>query len=398
VLTENILILLGALLLASLALESLGRRTRLPRVTLLILFGFLIGPGGIGLIPVAVEQWYPLITDMALGMIGFLLGGKLTLHRLRRMGALVAWVSLLQVAVTYLVVAMGLSLIGVPLALSLLLAAIATATDPAATSDVIDEGHAEGKFTELLEGVVAIDDAWGLIVFSLTLVLVQIILGNGAGMSLLQLGLWELAGALLLGLVLGIPVAILASRLHDNRPVLVEALGAVLLCVGLAHWLEVSYLLACVALGCTIANVARHHQRSFHAIEDIEWPFVIVFFVLSGAMLSWNDLLEAGYVGLGYILLRIGGRLLGGRLAALPAWTRTLPLQWVGPAMLPQAGVDMAMAIVAVQAVPQFAVVLPVVIASTVVFELLGPVCTRITLIRVGELVDQNSSQVGPTN
>jgi Kef-type K+ transport system membrane component KefB len=389
VLTENILILLGALLLASLALESLGRRTRLPRVTLLILFGFLIGPGGIGLIPVAVEQWYPLITDMALGMIGFLLGGKLTLHRLRRMGALVAWVSLLQVAVTYLVVAMGLSLIGVPLALSLLLAAIATATDPAATSDVIDEGHAEGKFTELLQGVVAIDDAWGLIVFSLTLVLVQIILGNGAGMSLLQLGLWELAGALLLGLVLGIPVAILASRLHDNRPVLVEALGAVLLCVGLAHWLEVSYLLACVALGCTIANVARHHQRSFHAIEDIEWPFVIVFFVLSGAMLSWKDLLEAEYICLGYILLRIVGRLLGGRLAALPAWTRTMPLQWMGLAMLPQAGVAMAMAIVAVQAVPEFSVVLPVVIASTVLFELLGPVCTRIALIRVGELAKE---------
>jgi NhaP-type Na+/H+ or K+/H+ antiporter len=389
VLTENILILLGALLLASLALESLGRRTRLPRVTLLILFGFLIGPGGIGLIPVAVEQWYPLITDMALGMIGFLLGGKLTLHRLQRMGALVAWVSLLQVAVTYLVVAMGLSLIGVPLALSLLLAAIATATDPAATSDVIDEGHAEGKFTELLEGVVAIDDAWGLIVFSLTLVLVQIILGNGAGMALLQQGLWELAGALLLGLVLGIPVAILASRLHDNRPVLVEALGAVLLCVGLAHWLEVSYLLACVALGCTIANVARHHQRSFHAIEDIEWPFVIVFFVLSGAMLSWKDLLEAEYICLGYILLRIVGRLLGGRLAALPAWTRTMPLQWMGLAMLPQAGVAMAMAIVAVQAVPEFSVVLPVVIASTVLFELLGPVCTRIALIRVGELAKE---------
>jgi NhaP-type Na+/H+ or K+/H+ antiporter len=386
--TENahILIPLGALLLVSIALEALGRRTRLPRVTLLILFGFVAGPGGLGWIPESVEQWYPLIAEMALGMIGFLLGGHLTRHHMRRMGVLVTWVSLVQVAVTYIVVAVGLSIVGVPLALALILAAIATATDPAATSDVITEADASGDFTELLQGVVAIDDAWGLILFSLTLVAAQMLLGTGSGLPALQDGLWDLFGALILGVGLGLPVAVVTGRLRDNKPVLVEALGAVFLCVGLARWLDVSYLLACVSLGCTVANFARHHKRPFNAIEDIERPFVIIFFVLSGAMLGWQELQAIGWIGIGYILLRTLGRLLGGSLAALPAWAQDLPIRWSGLAMLPQAGVALAMAFAAVHAIPEFAMVLPIVIASTVFFELLGPISTRITLTRVGDV------------
>jgi NhaP-type Na+/H+ or K+/H+ antiporter len=323
---------------------------------------------------------------MALGMIGFLLGGHLTRRQMQRMGVLVTWVSLVQVAATYIVVAAGLAIVGVPLALALVLAAIATATDPAATSDVIIEANASGDFTELLQDVVAIDDAWGLIVFSLTLVAAQMLLGTGSGLPLLQHGLWDLSGALILGVGLGVPVALVTGRLRSNKPVLVEALGAVFLCVGLARWLDVSYLLACITLGCTVANMARHHKRPFNAIEDVEQPFVIIFFVLSGAMLAWQDLQSIGWIGIGYILLRTMGRLLGGSLAALPAWARALPIQWTGFAMLPQAGVALAMAIVAVHAIPEFAAVLPIVIASTVCFELLGPIGTRITLVRVGDV------------
>lgn len=384
--SAHILIPLGAVLLASLALDALGRRTKLPRVTLLILFGFLVGPGGLGWIPAAVERWYPLIADMALGMIGFLLGGHLTRLRLRRMGALAAWVSLVHVALTYLVVAVGLSIAGVALPLALILAAIATATDPAATEDVIQETGASGDFTEMLRGVVAIDDAWGLILFSFTLVAAQILQGGGDGLSFLLKGAWDVSGALLLGVGLGLPVALVTGRLHGNKPVMIEALGAVFLCVGVAHWMNVSYLLASVTLGVTVANFARHHARPFHAIEGIDRPFIIVFFVLSGAMLAWQDLQAVGWIGVAYVLLRSTGRLAGGPVAAQPAWAGTAAVRWSGLALLPQAGVALAMAVVAVHAFPSFAVVLPIVIASTVFFELLGPICTRITLKHLGEI------------
>ena len=376
------LLSVGLVLLASLGLEILSRKTRLPRVTLLLLFGVAVGPGALGLVPAGLLEWYPLVATAALGMIGFLLGGALTRAQLRKLGHLVAWVSLVQVVVTYAVVALGLFLMSVPLPLALLLAAIATATDPAATQDVIEENGVSGNFASLLQGVVAIDDAWGLIVFSLSLVVVQILLGGGEPLLILQHGFWELAGALMLGLLLGIPVAYTSGRLNDNRPLLVEALGAVLLCVGLALWLEVSYLLACVTMGCVVANLARHHRRPFRVLEEIEWPFAILFFVMSGTLLSREDLALLGGMGIGYILFRFVGRLLGGWMASLPAWTRPIAVRWMGIAMLPQAGVAMAMAFVAAEEVADARAILPVVIASTVLFELLGPILTRYAVRR----------------
>ena len=155
-----------------------------------------------------------------------------------------------------------------------------------------------------------------------------------------------------------------------------------LLCVGLALWLDVSYLLACVTMGCVVANLARHHRRPFRALEEIEWPFAILFFVMSGTLLQREDLALLGSIGIGYILFRTLGRLVGGWLAGLPGWTRPLPIRWMGPAMLPQAGVAMAMAFVAAQLVPDAEAILPVVIASTVLFELLGPILTRLSIHR----------------
>ena len=383
-----ILIPLGAVLLASLGLEALGRRTKLPRVTLLILFGIVAGPEALGLIPEQSSSWYPLVAEMALGMIAFLLGGRLTRRRMRSIGELVLWVSMVQVMVTMAAVTLGLWLLGMDLSVALVFGAVATATDPAATSDVIQETRAKGKFTDALQAVVAIDDAWGVIIFSLALVAAMTMHDSAPGMELLQHGLWELLGALALGALLGLPVAMVTGRLHGHQPVLVEALGAVFLCVGLARWLEVSYLVACVTLGCTVANAARHHKRPFHAVKDIEWPFVIVFFVLSGAALNWEQLTAIGWVGLAYILLRALGRILGGLAGSLPTWTHTVSVRWMGLAMMPQAGVAIAMALVAAQTSEQFHQVLPVVIASTVLFELLGPICTRRALEQVGESKD----------
>ncbi len=379
---------LGAVLLFSLALEAVGRRTRLPRVSLLILFGILAGPGGLGWVSEDLQAWYPLVTVMALGMIGFLLGGSLTRATLRKLGHLVAWVSLVQVFITYTVVSLGLVLIGVPLPLALLFAAISTATDPAATRDVVHEAGESSQFVHLLKGVVAIDDAWGLIVFSLSLVTAMMLVGEQPSMVLLRQGFWELGGALLLGILLGVPVAYASGRVRAQRPLLVEGLGAVFLCVGLAAHLEVSYLLACVVMGAIVANLARHHKRPFRALESIEWPFAILFFVMSGTLLDPSDLGLLGGLALAYILLRLLGRLLGGYLAELPGWTSGLPIRWMGPAMLPQAGVAMAMAYVAAERLPQYHSLVPVVIFSTVLFELTGPVAARYALRRADKPQD----------
>ena len=388
--TAETLITVGVLLLLGLVTDAIGHRTRLPRVTLLLIFGFVIGPSGLDFISPSDGKWFSVVADMALIMIGFLLGEKLTLSSLREHGKFVLWLSIAEVVGTALVVLVGLLLIGLRMDIALLLAGIAAATDPAATTDVVRETKADGVFTRTLLGIVAVDDAWGLIVFSLILTAVQAFSGQAESIGQLLTGAWELSGALLVGICLGIPMAYLTGRIKPGEPTLVEALGLVFLCGGIAIWLEVSFLLASMALGCVVANLARHHMRPFHAIEGIEWPFMILFFILAGASLPIEALYQIGRVGAGYIAFRIIGRLVGAWVGGAISHTGPLMRRWMGMALLPQAGVALGMALVATHRRPDLAdMIFSAVIASTVLFEVIGPVVTRSALVHVGEVDDR---------
>ena len=387
--TAGTLITLGVLLLLGLMTDAIGRRTRLPRVTLLLIFGFAIGPSGWDFISPSDGKWFSIVADIALIMIGFLLGEKLTLSSLRKHGKLVLWLSIAEVVGTALVVLVGLLFIGVQIDIALILAGIATATAPAATTDVVHEARADGVFTRTLLGIVAVDDAWGLIVFSLILTATEALGGQGDTIAPLLTGAWELGGALLLGICLGIPMAYLTGRIKPGEPTLVEALGLVFLCGGIAIWLEVSFLLASMALGCVVANLARHHMRPFHAIEGIEWPFMILFFILSGASLHIEALYRIGLVGAGYMVFRIIGRLVGAWAGGAISHAGPSMRRWMGMALLPQAGVALGMALVATHRRPDLAdMIFSVVIASTVLFEVIGPVVTRTALVHMGEVAD----------
>jgi Kef-type K+ transport system membrane component KefB len=380
----TVLITIGGLMMLGLATDLIGRHTPIPRVTLLLLFGIAIGPAGLNLLPSDSERWFPLFTNIALVMVGFLIGGALTRSSLERLGRAVSIVSVCIALTTLIVVAVGLGAVGIPLEVALLLAAIATATDPVAITDVVRESRARGPYSRLLLGVVILDDAWGLIILILVLAVVQA--GQGASVEILLTGLWEIAGAALLGTLLGVPMAYMTGRLARGEPLLVEALGMVLLCAGLAMWLDVSVLLSAMVMGAVVTNLARHHRRPFHAIEGIEWPFIILFFVLAGAAMDADSLWLAGPTLIAYLVLRVLGRVLGGWVGGRLADIDPLPRRWLGIGLVPQAGVALGMALLASQRVPSLAeIIIPVVVASTVIFEIAGPVLTRLALHRVGE-------------
>jgi Kef-type K+ transport system membrane component KefB len=382
---SSVLILLGSVFLASLAADIVGRRTRLPRVTLLISLGVCVGPAGFDLIPDWGEFWYPFIADLALVMVAFLLGGELTSKLLRAHGREVLIASLLVVAATAAVVATGLSLLGWPPAMALLLGAISTSTDPAAVSDVVKEVRAKGPFTKTLLGIVAVDDAWGIIALSLALTLVLGLGSAGAGQSAALEGLVHLVGAVGVGCALGIPMAYLSGRIRSGDPTQAEALGGVLLCGGISLLLGVPYLLSAMVMGVVVANTARHHRRPFRAIEGIEWPFMVLFFVLSGASLRIAALSEAALLIAAYVVLRLLGRLAGGWLGTRLSG-QGMPAGQLGISLLPQAGVAMGMALVASERLPEFGpAILTATVGGTVFFELVGPVLTRQALIRNGE-------------
>ncbi|UCB54078.1 MAG: cation:proton antiporter [Thiotrichales bacterium] len=382
---SEFLLTLGGILLVGLATDAIGRRTFLPRVTLLLLFGTLIGKEMLDLIPQVFTDRFEIIANMALLMVGFLLGGKLTADFLQRTASRTLWISVSTAVVTTVVVTFILMAVGISTNIAILLGCIASATAPAATMDIVLESGCKGPFSELLLSIVALDDVWGLILFSLGIALVSILAGSGDHIMQLYVALWDIGGALILGAVLGFPAAYLTGRIRTGQPMLMEALGLVFLCGGIAIWLDVSFLIASIVMGAVVTNFARHHEYPFHEIENVEWPFMTIFFVLAGASLDLGMIREIGLIGAAYIGSRIIGKLLGARIGAQICRADTVTRCWMGFALLPQAGVAMGMALVASNRFPEYQqVLLTVVISSTIFFEIIGPVFTRTALRRAG--------------
>ncbi len=376
------LMLLGVILSLSILADAVASRTRLPRISLLVLVGVGVA---------VIQQWgleqpgarpldglaEPLI-QVALVMVAFLLGGELTLDRLRSIGPLILIVSISVIGVGALAVGVGLLALGFPVVVAVALAAISVATDPAAVQETVRVSGDSRLRARLLLGIVAIDDGWGIVAFGLAMALLGWMLSGDGELALIEAA-WELGGAILLGTAIGLPAAWLTGRLAPGEPTQVEALALILLLAGISSWLGVSSLLAAMVTGALVANLSSHHTRSFNEIELIEWPFLVFFFVLSGASVDLYRLDEALGLTLAYILLRLAGRYLGGMLGVRLARERQADLpKNLGLALTPQAGVAMGMALLAAQQFPAYGtLLLSAVVGSTVVFEILGPVLVK---------------------
>lgn len=377
------LIAVGGLLLLGLATDFLGKRTFLPRVTLLLIFGIIAGDDVLAVIPDSIHERFELITNMALLMVGFLLGGKLTVDTLRQEGRQLMWISLSAALGVVLIVTITLIWFGIPTPIALLLGCIASATAPAGTMATVLEAKSESPFSKLLLAIVAIDDAWALILFSFGLAVTSILNGGDNGSLYLLEASYDIGGALLLGVAIGLPAAYLTGRLNPGEPMLTEALGLVFICGGLALWLKVSFLIAAMTMGAMIANLAKHHEYPFHEIENVEWPFMVMFFLLAGASLELSSLVDIGLIGGLYLLARAIGKLAGAWFGATVSKSDNKTRRWMGFALLPQAGVAIGMALLAAHEYPQYQqIILSIVIGTTVIFEVIGPICTRIALRR----------------
>jgi Kef-type K+ transport system membrane component KefB len=208
--------------------------------------------------------------------------------------------------------------------------------------------------------------------------------GNGDSISSLLLASYHLIGALILGVVIGLPAGQFTGRINPGQPMLVEALGLVFVCGGLALWLDVSFLIAVMVMGAVIANTAKHHEYPFHEIENVEWPFMLVFFVLAGASLEFASLKQLTYIGGIYLFCRFVGKYSGAWLGAKISGVDLPTRNWIGLALMPMAGVEIGMALIAANKFPEFRqVLLTLVISATVIFELFGPLLTRYAIKKV---------------
>ena len=381
--TSQLLIALGGILLLGLVMSALGQRTLLPRVTLLLILGVVIGKEMLDIIPLIFSELFDIIAVIALLMVGFLLGGRLTIDSLRQSVGKVMWISISSAIITTIIVSLGLVWVGVSKEIAILLGCIASATAPAAVLDVVTESNYKGPFKDLLLSIVTLDDAWALMLFGIGVAVVTSLNSHGIDASSILMAIMDIGGAIILGLLIGFPASYLTGRLKPGQPILSEALGLVFVCGGLAIWFDVSFLIASMVLGAVITNFAKHHEYPFHAIEGIDWPFMVIFFVLAGASLEFKAVAEVGLVGTVYILCRIAGKLLGARIGSQMSSADQQTKSWMGVALLPQAGVAIGMALVASNYFPEYRqTLLSVVISSTIFFEIIGPVFTRMALKR----------------
>lgn len=358
---------------------------------MLLLLGMLAGNTGFQLVPQEFLEWFDAISIIALTMVAFLLGGSLTKSNLLGHGREIVVISLSIVVFTLAIISAGLALAGLPLGLALILGAIATATAPAAMIDVIRESGVSNGFTTTLKGIVAIDDAWGLAVFSLIVVFVS--QSNGWD-GVLYGAAYDLGGGILLGSVVGGLAAILTGRLKPGEPMQAEAIGIVFLIAGFSLWFEVSFLVSGMTAGAIVANFARHHDRAFHEIEHVQWPFMMLFFILGGASLELEAMVSLGWFGFLFIFLRTAARLIGGYIGAQASRCPKIYVKWYGPALLPQAGVAIGMALVAGEQFPQWAPsIMAFTITATVFFEIFGPPVTLAAIRRV-EMAEDDATGI----
>jgi Kef-type K+ transport system membrane component KefB len=385
------LLILGLLMATGLAGGLLANRIGLPRVAAYVAAGVLFSPALLGTpLGIRLENWTEPLTTLALGIIAYLIGGSITVKQLRRLGTTILSTALIAalgaMATVFLVLYFLIPEATDGVVLALALATIATTTAPAATVAVIHQYRARGPFSSTLLGVVAIDDVLGILFFSLMLVFVTgDSLGTGLGTAF-----YEIVGSLVLGILTALATVYVRRQIQQREMLIPLIIGAILLVVGLAQLLHLSILLAAMTLGFTARWITRSvGERLFAPVEYMEETVFLIFFTLAGA--HFEPGVFVGNIGLvllyfsGRIVGKMGGAYLGARLSAAPVVTRN----WLGLALIPQAGVAVGLALIlshhpAFQSSGQ--IIINVILGTTLLYELFGPLGTRFALKQAGEL------------
>ncbi|MGI5888998.1 MAG: cation:proton antiporter [Oscillospiraceae bacterium] len=380
---------LGLAMAAGLLMTRLTRLVHLPNVTAYLIAGLLIGPYVLGLVDSDSISSFSVITSVALGFIAFSIGDEFKLETLKKVGKSTLIITLVQSLGTVFVVDAVTLALGFEPAVCVVLGALAAATAPAATLLVVRQYKASGPLTTVLLPVVAADDAVGLIAYSISVTIAQDLV-SGNKFSFVQtilMPLLEIILALVIGALMGF-LAALSHRLfrsHTNR--MSVCIAGVFLCVAAADYFGLSSLLVCMAYGAFYVNLRRDSERILACIDDWTYPLFMLFFVISGAELDLTSIPKVGVLGIVYILTRMLGKWLGAYCGALMCKEPPVIRDNLGFALLPQAGVAIGMATLAVRQLPQYgSQIQTIVLAATFVFEIIGPIATKFALKRAGEI------------
>ncbi len=379
---------------------------KLPRVSGYLVAGILLSPSLTNLLSrQLIVKDLNILTEMALGVIAYAIGGSLVYERLKRLGKSILWITISQatgafvLTVAFLIPALpwlsGLrgpehTFLGTYLPMALVIGAISVATAPGAVLAIISEFHASGPFTSTLLGVIALDDALAVIFYALAGMAAQVLVSPGE-VPWHMMALWplvEIVGSLLLGVLAGTGLRVMGRLVRRREALLMVVLGAVFLTSGVAKLLKLSALLANMVVGFLIVNLERRHHDFFLVVEQIEEALFGLFFCLAGAHLELRVFVGAGLLIPVIMIARMSGKQAGTWIGAAVSGAPAMVKKYLGLGLLPKAGVTVGLVLIAQEIFPGpvAGILVNAVIGSVIANELIAPPLVKYALLKAGEV------------
>jgi Kef-type K+ transport system membrane component KefB/predicted transcriptional regulator len=394
----NYILLIGTAILAGIIGAKIVQKLRIPQIVGYVAIGMILGPV-LNVISQEAVQSFDLVSMVALGIIGFLVGGELKREIFVKFGKQVPIVLLFEGVTAFVLVGVFsfcamwyFSNWQTALAVGVVFGAICSATDPASTIAVLWEYKARGPLTSMLTAIVTLDDALALVLYAISISVAGVITGHQESGFLTAIfhTAYEVFGALVLGLISGIMLSMVLKRINDSEKILVLVLSVVLLVLGVSISLRLDVILAAMALGVTLVNATpRAAQMALDVLHKFFAPIYILFFVLVGARVSFSHFNKViGALVIAYVIGSITGKTLGAYLGGLCSGTVKTVKNYLGFCLYPQGGIAVALLIIASQRFDSniSALMLLVVIIGAFILQIVGPIGVKIGAGKACEL------------
>ena len=389
----SVVISIAFMLFFGFAMTRITKLLKLPNVTAYIITGILLGPFCLNLVPSTVTDGMEFLADIALAFIAFSTGEFFKFETLKKNGAKVVIITILEsVLASILIFCLTYFMLGLDLAFSLVLAALASATAPASTVMTIRQTGAKGDFVDTLLQVVALDDVVGLILYSVA-ISIALAIAPGAGTFSISNIIIPIATnivVLLAGALFGVVMKLLMpqKRSTDNR--LIILISLLFAFCGICALLDVSPLLGCMSMGMIYINITND-DKLFKQLNYFSPPILLLFFVRSGICFKLDALVNTSSavgsvslltVGVLYFIVRIVGKYLGAYLGCLVTKKDSKVRNYLGLALIPQAGVAIGLAALGARTLGGEIgnALQTIILASSVLYELIGPGCAKLAL------------------
>ena len=393
----DILTFVGLMILFGFGGGKITKRFKLPSVVGYLLGGLICGPSFLKLLSLNTLNELGILNDLALALVAFVIGSEMRMGVLGKMGKGIITIIFAESFGAFLVVFTGVYLLTGKIYLALIFGAMAPASAPAGTAVVLQEYKAKGPLTNMLYAVVGLDDGLAIMIYAFAAALAKIsIVGSSDSILHVVKGpLIEITGAIVLGGTLGLISGYVMRKVRPQQETLALTLAITMICAGLSNYFHFSLILANLSLGMVFGNTyLMANRRSVEVVNSISMPIYIIFFVLAGAHLQISLLPAMGVLGILYIFCRSLGLMGGAYLGASIAKSEPVIRKYLGLGILSQAGVAIGLAIMATREFSNLGpqgenlalLVINTIAATTIVFEVIGPIATKFAIRKAGEI------------